>query len=196
MAPLHHLTSPDFAASDIGLNYGSNISALGAGNDLNFHIGSTFANAAASGGGLGCATGASSLLSSFGGLDQWRMQQAQQQMPFLGGLDSSSSSSGLYGFDHGGVFEGSAMYGGSSGQIRGKMPSSGLLSQFASVKMEDSNNNRQQEMNFPRQFLGMQGNDNNDQYNWTVNPSTAAATASAWTDLSSFNSSSNTSNPL
>ncbi|XP_031252591.1 dof zinc finger protein DOF5.1-like [Pistacia vera] len=166
MSPLHHLSTEFTGGHDIGLNYGS-ISApiVGATNDLNFHIGSALAS------GGSAATG--SLLSSLGGLDQWRLQQAQQ-FPFMGGLDSSST--GLYPFESGVEPSG---YGNAGGQVRPKLSTSGVnVSQLASVKMEDNN-----EMNLSRQFMGIQGN---EQY-WN--------TGTAWTDLSSFSSSS-TSNAL
>ncbi|KAF2288694.1 hypothetical protein GH714_010619 [Hevea brasiliensis] len=126
MAPLHHLT--EFATGNIGLNYGSLSAPVGGPSDFNFQIGSAFAGA-----GIG---GSVVSLLSVGGLDQWRMQQGQQ-FPFLGGLDSSTSSSGLYPFEAGAE---------------------------------------------PSGYVGGAGN---DQY-WG---------GSAWTDLSSFSSSS-TSNPL
>ncbi|XP_044511481.1 dof zinc finger protein DOF5.1-like [Mangifera indica] len=170
--PLHHLTTEFTGGHDIGMNYGS-ISAptLGATNDMNFHIGSALASGAD---GVGSAA-SGSLLSSLGGLDQWRLHQAQQ-FPFLGGLDSSSSSV-LYPFESGVELSG---YGNGGAQVRPKLNStSGVnVSQLASVKMEDNN-----EMNLSRQFLGIQGN---EQY-WN--------TATAWTDFSSFSSSS-TSNAL
>lgn len=171
MTPLHHL-STEFASGDIGLNYGSFSTPVVGANDLNFHIGGALAGGAA--GGPGGSASGGSLLSSFAGLDQWRLQQAHQQFPFFGGLDSSSP--GLYPFEAGVEPSG---YG--AGQVRPKIPSSGV-SQAASVKMEDN-----QELNLSRQFLGLQGN---DQY-WNTTPGNTAA----WTDLSSFSSSS-TSNPL
>lgn len=74
-----------------------------------------------------------------GGLEQWRIQQIQQ-LPFLGGMDpqahtSSSSSPSLFPFD----------------PAEGMMPyklvsSSGLISQFASVKMEDNSQRFRQYM--------------------------------------------------
>lgn len=169
--PLHHLTTEFTGGQNIGLSYGS-ISApvVGATNDLNFHIG----NALASGAGGGSAA-AGSLLSSLTGFDQWRFTQAQQ-FPFLGGLDSSSSSLGLYPFESGVE---PSVYANAEGQLRPRLSSSGVnVSQLASVKMEDKN-----EMNSSRPFLGIQGN---EQY-WNNAP--------AWTDLSGFNSSS-TSNAL
>lgn len=165
MAPLHHLT--EFATGDIGLNYGGLSAPIGGAGDLNFQIGSALASAS-----LGGSGGAGSSLLSVGALDQWRLQQGQQ-FPFLGGLDSSSS--GLYPFEGGAEPSG---YGGGAAQVRPKTSSS-IATQLASVKMEDN-----QELNLSRQFLGI--NPGNDQY-WS--------TGTAWTDLSSFSSSS-TSNQL
>ncbi|KAJ8899859.1 hypothetical protein K2173_019562 [Erythroxylum novogranatense] len=164
MAPLHHLT--DYATADMGLNYGGLSAPVGGSTDLNFQIGSALAGV-----GLGGSAGAGGSLLSVGGLDQWRLHH--QQFPFLGGLDSSSSS-GLYPFE--GSIEQVQSYGGAS-QMRAKMSSSGAT-QLAPVKMEDNH-----ELNLSRQFLGI--HPGNDQY-WS---------GSAWTDLSNFSSSS-TSNQL
>ena len=167
MAPLHHLT--EFGGStDIGLNYGTISAPLGGTSDLSFQIGSALASGAC---GSGADTGTSLLTMT--GLDQWRLQQAPQ-FPFLGGLESSS---GLYQFESGGV-EPSGYGGGAGHQVRPKISSS-IATQMASVKMEDNN---MQGLNLSRQFLGVPGN---DQY-WG---------GTAWTDLSSFSSSS-TSNRL
>ncbi|EOY07547.1 hypothetical protein QUC31_011279 [Theobroma cacao] len=171
MAPLHHLS--EFGGSDIGLNYGTISAPLGGASDLTFQIGSALASGGAGGGGGAAAAPGTSLL-TMSGLDQWRLQQQAPQFPFLGGLESSS---GLYQFESGGV-EPSGYGGGAGHQVRPKISSSSAT-QLASVKMEDNN---QQELNLSRQFLGVPGN---DQY-WS---------GTAWTDLSSFSSSS-TSNPL
>ncbi|XP_010252137.1 PREDICTED: dof zinc finger protein DOF3.6-like [Nelumbo nucifera] len=109
--------------------------------------------------------GGSSILSS-GSAEQWRLQQVQQ-FPFLTGLEPSA---GLYPFE-GESAEPSAYAGGAS-QLRTK-PSGSGVTQLASVKMEENHG-----LNLSRQFLGIPGN---DQY-WGSN---------AWTDLSGFNSSSN-----
>lgn len=166
MTPLHHLT--DFAAGEIGLNYGLNYGAIsapmGVASDLNFQIGSAL-------GGSGVGGGDGGSLLSAGGLEQWRLQQAQQ-FPFLGGLDHSQ------GFFASGV-EASGAYVGGASQDRTKPSSSGVTQQVASVKMEEN-----QELNLSRQFLGIQGS---EQY-WSGN--------TAWTDLSGFSSSSTTRNPL
>ncbi|KDP35618.1 hypothetical protein JCGZ_09056 [Jatropha curcas] len=176
MAPLHHLS--EFATGDIGLNYGALSGQVGGPSDLNFQIGSALASVGLGGSGGGCGSGSGSgvggSLLSVGGLEQWRLHQGPQ-FPFLGGLDSSSSNSGLYPFESSGGGEPSG-YGGGVGQVRPKISSS-LTTQFASVKMEDN-----PELNLSRQLLGMTGND----HYWT---------GTAWTDLSSFSSSS-TSNPL
>ncbi|KAI3447683.1 hypothetical protein Pfo_004348 [Paulownia fortunei] len=160
MSPLSQLT--DNFTSDMGLNY-SGISAPMVGtNEMNFHGASNF---------LGSG-GMTSLLSSGGGsIEPWRLQQVQQ-FPFFGGLDPSPP--GIYQFQGGeSGFVGSE----ASHQVRPKFSSS-LLSQLASVKMEEN-----PELNLSRQLLG--GMPGNDQWNGTA----------AWTELSSFSSSS-TSNPL
>lgn len=141
MAPLHHHT--EFASGNIGLNYGALSKTLvGGASELNFQMGSALASA-----GLGGNGGAGGSLLSMGGFDQWRMQQGQQ-LPFLGGLDSSAS--GLYPFEGGAEPSG---YGGGADHIRPKISSS-TATPLTSVKMEDN-----QELNMSRQFLGIPGND-------------------------------------
>lgn len=142
--------------------------------------------------GLGGGTPYNSLLSS-SIEQQWRLQQTQPFPNLLGGLDSSSSS-GLYHHLH---FQGTTTTattttsvepaaggfaaGETSHQVRPNYKlSSSMLTQMASIKMEDMNH----ELNLSRQLMGIPSN--NDQQ-WTG--------AAAWTDLSSFSSSS-TSNPL
>ncbi|CAI9783243.1 unnamed protein product [Fraxinus pennsylvanica] len=157
MSPLSQFTD-NYTGGDIGLNY-SGISAPMVGtSEMNYHVGSSLL------GGAGGSIGGGSLLSSGGGVEQWRLQQ----FPFLSGLDSSPA--GLYQFQ-GGVEQSGFV--GETSQVRPKFSSS-ILTQMASVKMEDN-----PEL---RQLLGMPGN---DQWSGAAN----------WTDLSSFNSSS-TSNQL
>ncbi|XVE96863.1 hypothetical protein REPUB_Repub02eG0259900 [Reevesia pubescens] len=175
MAPFHHLTHEFGVTDHIGLNYGTISAPLGGTSDLSFQIGSALASGPAAGGGA-AAPGTSLLTMS--GLDQWRLQQAAPQFPFLGGLESSS---GLYQFESVGGVEPSGYGVGAGHQVRPKISSS-AATYMASVKMEDNNNN-QQELNLSRHFLGV--NPGNDQY-WGGTP---------WTDLSSFSSSSTT-NPL
>ncbi|KAK4432363.1 Dof zinc finger protein DOF5.1 [Sesamum alatum] len=154
-SPLSQLT--ENFASDMGLNYSGISAAMAGTNEMNFHGVSSL---------LGGAGGMSSLLSSGGagaGIEPWRLQQVQQ-FPFFGGLDPSPL--GIYQFQGGeSGFAGS--------ETRPKLSSS-LLTQMASVKMEEN-----PELNLSRQLLG------NDQWNGN----------GAWTELSSFSSSS-TSNPL
>ncbi|KAE8661085.1 pentatricopeptide repeat-containing protein [Hibiscus syriacus] len=109
------------------------------------------------------------------GFDQWRLQQAPQ-FPFLGG----SESSGLYQYETAGDEQPSGYGVGAGHQIRPNISSSAPPTQMAPVKMDGYNN--QQELTFSRQFLGVPRNDH--QY-WGE---------TAWTDVSSFSSSS-TSNP-
>jgi hypothetical protein len=164
MAPLHQL-SHDFAAGEIGMNYGLNYAPMGVAGDLNFQI------ASGSGGGGGDA---GSLLAA-AGVEHWRLQQAQAQFPFFGGLDPSL---GLFA---GGV-EASGYVGGTSQVGRPRPSSSAVTQQMASVKMEDN-----QGLNLSRQFLGI--HPGSEQY-WSGTGNTA------WTDLSGFSSSSSTRNPL
>ncbi|KHN07830.1 hypothetical protein glysoja_035868 [Glycine soja] len=133
--------------------------------DLNFHIGGTL-----SGGG--------SMLS---GLDQWRVPQTHQ-FPFLSGLEATSSH-GLYPFEGA---SGSDGYGGTPI----KVSTSGIISQLASVKMEDNRHHHHQELGLPRQFLGVNNNPNTNEQYW----SGGGGATSTWTDLSAFSSSSTTSN--
>ncbi|KAL1368311.1 hypothetical protein HN51_022461 [Arachis hypogaea] len=200
MAPLHHHQLTDFATAsgtDIPLNYNlmnytsisGSMGGVGLG-DLSFQIGNPLA--AASGGSGGGASGGSSLLS---GLEQWRIPQ---QFPFMAGLEGSSHGGGNN--NGGGLlypFEGSAEI---SGYVRPKVSTSMVLTQLASVKMEDS-----RELNnvSSGQFLmGSIGNNNNnttsnnnvpthEQY-W--NGATGTSASASWTELSGFSSSSTTSN--
>lgn len=189
MAPFHQLS--EFGTGEMGLNYGlGNYTAIsgpmgGVMGDLNFHIGT-----AASGGG-----GGSILSAAVAGLEQWRMQQTHQ-FPFLSGLESSPS--GLYPFEGGSNPPGYS--GGSS--MRPKVSTSGMITQLASVKMED---HRQQEVNLSRHMLGMNNNHNpsssaNQYWNSTninaTGNSNTTNTPPNWTDLSGFTSSSTTRNPL
>ncbi|XP_059667815.1 dof zinc finger protein DOF2.4-like [Cornus florida] len=113
----------------------------------------------------------------FGGSSSFGGGSYLSQIPLLGGLERPSSGL-LYPFQGG--LEASG-YGDEASQVGPRTSASGLVSQLASVKMEDNN---QDQLNLSRQFLGIPAG--NDQY-W--------GTSAAWTDLSGFNSSS-TSNPL
>lgn len=173
LSPLSQLTSHDhhFSASDINLNNYGGISTPVT-SEMNFQLGTNF-------------LGINSNVGVGVGIDQqWRLPQAQQ-FPFLGGLDLSSSA--LYGQLQGSI-EPSSFVGETSHQVRPKLLSSAILTQLASVKMEEHN---QDQMNLSRQLMmGIPGNDTNN-LQWNSGSSVAAA----WTDLSSFSSSS-TSNPL
>ncbi|KAK6140289.1 hypothetical protein DH2020_025985 [Rehmannia glutinosa] len=124
-------------------------------------------------------------------MEQWRLHQIQQ-FPFLGGLDTSSSSPGIYQF-HGGGESGFNMGSGvqmghNHNHVRPKFSGS-MLSQVggSSVKMEENH----PELNLSRQLLGgLQGNDQ-----WNNNNNNNNGNGANWTELSSFSSSS-TSNPL
>ncbi|KAL2481536.1 Dof zinc finger protein DOF2.4 [Abeliophyllum distichum] len=165
MSPLSQLTD-NYTTGDMSLNYSGISGPMVGTSEMNFHVGNSLLGGA--GGSIG--GGMASLLSSGGGVDQWRLHQVQQ-FPFLNGLEQSAA--GLYQFQ--GDVEQSGFVGETS-QVRPKFSSS-ILTQMASVKMEDN-----PELNFSRQLMGMPGN---DQWSGAAN----------WTDLSSFSSSS-TSNPL
>ncbi|XP_073282035.1 dof zinc finger protein DOF2.4-like isoform X1 [Primulina huaijiensis] len=125
--------------------------------------------------------GVASLFSSGSG-EPWRLHQVQQ-FPFLGGgLDPSHA--GMFQFQGGE----SGLVGGETShidQLRPKISSSMISQVSTSMKMEGN-----PELNLSRQFLGetIQGNNGN----WN---SPAAAPPAAWTDLSTFSSSS-TNTPL
>ncbi|KAK8950076.1 Dof zinc finger protein DOF3.6 [Platanthera guangdongensis] len=152
----------DYSATNIGLNF-SGIHAM---DPVDYH------HVGSGGGGAGV------------GFEQWRMHQ-MQQFPFMGGLDvvspaATASVPGLFPFD--GESEGY-----SGGRMLSKTSNSaGLISQMASVKMEDSSHG----LNLQRHYLGVPGN---DQY-WDGGASVgngAANAAGGWLgDLSGFNSSS------
>ncbi|XP_057801371.1 dof zinc finger protein DOF2.4-like [Salvia miltiorrhiza] len=136
----------DNFAGDMGLNYSA--PPVGT-SEMGFHG----------------AGGMASLLSSVGGIEPWRLQQVQQ-FPFFGGLEASAP--GNYQF-----------HGGESGFLNHEASrpkfSSSLLTQLASVKMEEN-------PNLSRQLMGGNGIAGNEQWNSNTN----------WTDLSSFSSSSTT----
>ncbi|OAY84741.1 Dof zinc finger protein DOF3.6 [Ananas comosus] len=165
MASLHSLAEYTGGASNLGLAF-SGIQPL---EPIDYHIGS----------------------SSALGLEHWRLQQIQQ-FPFLGGVEPppppqappSLTIPGLYPFDGEGGNDGF------STQVLPKISSSGLVSQLASVKMEDNS----QGLSLARQYLGVPGN---DQY-WGGGGgggggggSGGGSGGGGWTsDLSGFNSSS------
>lgn len=187
-----------------GVNYNA-ISAPMGGlvSDLNFQIGTAFAGVGggstttvAGGSGSGGGGGGVGSILFAPGLEQWRMPQTQQ-FPFLaGGLEGSP---GLYSFEAGG--EGPGGYGGMMSLRAKATTASGLITQLASVKMEDNNNNSNnnnrsnQEMNLSSQFLG---SEHHNQYwgNANTNVGGGGSSTSAWTELSGFSSSSTTSNQL
>ncbi|KAF3449239.1 hypothetical protein FNV43_RR09967 [Rhamnella rubrinervis] len=181
MAPFHQFTDFSGMGLNYGLNYGGISAAMVGGGDMNFQIGSS----------LGRLPSGSSFLSAAEGMDeQWRLQQAQQ-FPFVSaaGLDSIPVP------PQPGIFEsGVEALGYHHHHVRPKPSTSGVTRQLASVKMEE---NQAQELNLSGQFLGINNNNNpaevdhHHQY-W----SGGNTSASAWTDLSGFSSSSATSNPL
>ncbi|KAK9126938.1 hypothetical protein Scep_015784 [Stephania cephalantha] len=189
MASLHHhLTTDQYGnpgTDHMGLNYGgiqSHMAQTGGGGapDIDFQIGSN-----SGGGGGGNISG--TILSSSGGMttssphDQQQWRTTLQQFPFLApGLDTQAG--GLYPIDQGeggGGVEPGAVQGFSL--LRGRPTAASLVSQLASVKMEDSNSSG---LNLSRQILGIPTgtittHDQNQFWN-----------GNAWTDLSTFSSSS------
>jgi hypothetical protein len=140
------------------------------------------------------------------GLDHWRMPQIQQ-FPFLSRPDGGAPPpmSGIYPFDA----EGGGDAAGFAGHMLAgsKVPgSSGLITQLASVKMEDNNPRSTAMTNAPREFLGLSGslqfwsggNDgaggNNNTNGGSANDGSGggaiAPPGSNWVDLSGFNPSS------
>jgi len=144
---------------------------------------------------------------AIGGLEQWRLPQIQQ-FPFLSRPDAvPPPMSGIYPFD----VEGHGDAAGFAGQMLGgsKVPgSAGLITQLASVKMEDNPPSTAMTSS-PREFLGLPGNlqfwgggngasGNNG---GTANAGGggdggAAAPGSSWVDLSGFNNSPSSGNIL
>ncbi|CAL9134294.1 dof zinc finger protein DOF5.1-like isoform X1 [Musa acuminata AAA Group] len=162
MASLHPL--PDFAATNFGVSF-SGIQPV---ETLDYQLGGS--GSSAPGGGVG--------------MENLRLQQ-MQQFSLIGGLDlpqppapAPTPASGLFSF----VGDGGGFIGGSStGQAQTKPTNSGLITQLASVKMDDS----QQLLGFPRPYLGVS---RNDQF-WSGGGS-SSSTGGWMTDLSGFNSSS------
>ncbi|KAK6933190.1 Zinc finger, Dof-type [Dillenia turbinata] len=170
-----HLPQPpqlSFLHSLHNLNeYGSTTAVAGDGIGLNFM-------AASSGGGdtFVVGGGGRSILSSgvLGHDQQWRFNNHQlQQFPFLNVLETNSNPSGLYSFegDQGVESSTAPSFMGGVNELRSK----GLITQLATVKMEDGNNNLSKSV-----LGGVQGSD--QQQYWGGN--------NAWTNLSSFTSSS------
>jgi hypothetical protein len=138
------------------------------------------------------------------GLEQWRLPQIQQQFHFLSRPDAvPPPMSGIYPFDVEG--HGDATAGGFAGQMLGgssKVPSSeGLITQLASVKMEDNPpSTAMTSLSSPREFLGLPGNlqfwgggnggasGNNGGTANAGGGGANTAPGSSWVDLSGFNS--------
>ena len=143
MTSLHPLA--DYGPSGLGLNF-TGIQGL---DQVEYQVGS----------------------SSSVGLEQWRLHQQIQQFPFFGGLElqptPATVPSGLFSFDGDQVgVGGTTDHGSYAGQVHHKLSSSGLITQLASVKMEDNSHG----LSLPRQSLSMPGNDTY----WSGN------TASGW----------------
>nr|XP_010937644.1 dof zinc finger protein DOF5.1 isoform X2 [Elaeis guineensis] len=117
------------------------------------------------------------------GLEQWRLPQIQQ-FPFLGALEPTlpppAPVPGLFLFDGEGGGVGAGPF---AGSVHMKATASGLITQLASVKMEDN----QQGLGLPRQYSSVP---RNDQY-WGSSSGGGSSGGSGWApDLSGFNSSS------
>ncbi|XP_058734663.1 dof zinc finger protein DOF2.4-like [Vicia villosa] len=196
MTPLHHsFNNPnEFGGGDLGLNYGFSYMGGGGGGG---------------GGDLGSSLlggNGNSILSSTNGLEQWKMpmpmamsmpmpmhmsmpmtHHQQHQFPFLTNIETSNGN--LYPFE--GNVQNHEMMISNSAYMRPKVTStSGIMTQLASVKMEDSIN---------RGFLGITSNNNNSNNNnqgseqyWNSAVITGNSVAN-WNDhISGFSSSSNT----
>ncbi|KAL5217242.1 hypothetical protein ABZP36_017926 [Zizania latifolia] len=132
------------------------------------------------------------------GLEQWRFPQIQQ-FPFFSRTDAMQPPmSGIYPFDA----EGAADAAGFAGQLLAgsKVPgSSGLITQLASVKMEDNPPSTAMASS-PREFLGLPGNlqfwgggngaGGGNGGSASGGSGAGVATGGGWADLSGFNSSS------
>ncbi|KAG2334984.1 hypothetical protein Bca52824_006164 [Brassica carinata] len=118
----------------------------------------------------------------------WRFPAPHHQLPLLGGLDSSSSSSGLYQFDHQnqtGMDPGYGLVTG-SGQYRPKNIFHNLVSSSVSSAMVTATASQLASTTF-----------GTEQQLWNIHgsaASAAAATTSSWSDVSNNFSSSSTSN--
>ncbi|XP_045828562.1 dof zinc finger protein DOF2.4-like isoform X1 [Trifolium pratense] len=178
MTPLHHnFNNPnDYGGGDLGLNYG--FSYMGGGGGV---------------GDLGSALvgGNGNPILSSSSLEQWRMPmpmpmpQQHHQFPFLANLEGSNGN--LYPFE--GNVQNHEMIT-SGGYVRPKVSStSGIMTQLASVKMEESIN---------RGFLGINTINNNsnqgsEQYWNSAVVIGGNSSAANWNDhVSGFSSSSNT----
>uniref|UniRef100_A0A0D9W0T0 Dof zinc finger protein n=1 Tax=Leersia perrieri TaxID=77586 RepID=A0A0D9W0T0_9ORYZ len=134
------------------------------------------------------------------GMEQWRLPPQIQQFPFMSRTDAGMpqiSGGGIYPFDAEATaagFAGQFLAGGGN-KVAG---SSGLITQLASVKMEDSNNgNSSAAMNSsPREFLGLPGNlqfwggGGGGGGNGNGSGGNGGNGGGGWADLSGFNSSS------
>ncbi|KAJ0983986.1 hypothetical protein J5N97_002342 [Dioscorea zingiberensis] len=113
---------------------------------------------------------------SVSSVEQWRQIQQMPQLPFLGGLEPPGpmSVAGLFQFE------------GFQGDVHQKQSNSGLITQLASVKMEENSLGR---LSFQRQYSGVPGSDN--YWNGSAGVGSNGNGGSGWaTDFSSgFNSS-------
>ncbi|EXC20162.1 Dof zinc finger protein [Morus notabilis] len=134
--------------------------------------------------------------------EQWRLQQQVQQQvqqfPFLANLEAppNTSTTGLFPFDHHHHHHHHhENVEPPPGYVRSKPLDSGVsgvVSQMASVKVEGNLSNTQGLNNISRNFLGGLGNhhDHQNQYNL------GGTAGNAWTDLSTFSTTSSTNHLL
>ncbi|RWV89304.1 hypothetical protein GW17_00048548, partial [Ensete ventricosum] len=114
------------------------------------------------------------------GLQQWRLPHIQQ-FPFLGGLEPPQAPSvqPVSGLHH---FNGDGGSNRTTSRVLPTVSGSSLISQLASVKMEDNSRG----LNFPRQYPGLPGNE----HYWISGDGGSTGSGGWATDLSGFNSSS------
>ncbi|CAL9179949.1 unnamed protein product [Musa hybrid cultivar] len=114
------------------------------------------------------------------GLQQWRLPHIQQ-FPFLGGLESAQAPSvqPVSGLHH---FNGDSGNNRITSRVLPTVSGSSLISQLASVKMEDNS----QGLNLARQYPGLPGNE----HYWISGEGGSTGSGGWATDLSGFNSSS------
>ncbi|RWV81150.1 hypothetical protein GW17_00057457 [Ensete ventricosum] len=114
------------------------------------------------------------------GIEQWKLPQIQP-FPFLGGLEPSPQSPAVQSLSELYHFTGEGGGYSTMNRILPKLPASSLITQLASVKMEDNSRG----LNLPRQYSGLPAN---DQY-WSSAGEAVSTSGGGWrTDL--FNSSS------
>ncbi|XP_062092682.1 dof zinc finger protein DOF3.6-like [Humulus lupulus] len=173
---LHHHLGEYGSSGDIGLNFGGlppQVGNTGGGDDIEFQI-----NGNGGGGGGGG--------SGLGDHQQWRLQHQVHQFPFM--ATSLEPPTRLYPFEHhqGGENGEPQRYVGGVGQLHSKPLDTQEVAATA-VKVEGNNIHQQGLNNLSRNFLGSLGL--NDHHQFLGGGS--GGNINAWTDLSSFASSTN-----